>query len=273
MSKHLKPIELGTRPSLEDADAAAPAWAPSGGEQRKETEALIVRLGEIQASLYADGTRAVLVVLQGRDASGKDGLVRKVFSAFNPQGVQVTSFKAPSEIEGRHDFLWRIHLAVPPRGVVGIFNRSHYESVLVERVRGFAAPDVWRGRYAHINAFEQLLHDEGVVVAKFCLHVSREEQRKRLAERIEDPRKNWKFREGDLDDRLMWDQYTAAYQDAIAQCSTPWAPWYVVPADDKSTRDWLVANALVRLLEKVPLHPPVADAASIAKWRAALARS
>jgi PPK2 family polyphosphate:nucleotide phosphotransferase len=271
MSKHLEPVPLGTCPALADADAAPPDWAPRGDALHDATDECLKRLAKLQAALHADGTRALLIVLQGRDASGKDGLIRKVFGAFNPQGTQVASFGAPSEIEGRHDFLWREHLAVPPRGAVGIFNRSHYEAVLVERVRGLAAPDVWRRRYGHINAFEHMLSDEGTVVAKFCLHVSREEQRRRLVERVEDPEKNWKFREGDLDDRALWAEYTAAYQEAVAQCSTMWAPWYVVPSDDKPTRDWLVADTLVRTLEAMHLRPPAANQAAIAKWRTRLA--
>ena len=271
MPKHLTPVPLGTSPALADADAAPPDWAPKGDALRDATDDCLKRLTKLQASLHADGTRALLIVLQGRDASGKDGLIRKVFGAFNPQGTQVASFGVPSEIEGRHDFLWRVHTAVPPRGAVGIFNRSHYESVLVERVRGLAAPSVWRRRYAHINALEQMLSDEGTVIAKFCLHVSREEQRRRLVERVEDPDKNWKFREGDLDDRALWGEYTAAYQDALALCSTAWAPWYVVPADDKKMRDWLVADALVRTLERIDLRPPMADKESLEKWRTRLA--
>jgi PPK2 family polyphosphate:nucleotide phosphotransferase len=273
MPKHLAPVPLGTTPTLTDAAAAAPDWAPKGDALRKETDDLLERLTELQGDLYADATRAVLVVLQGRDASGKDGLIRKVFGAFNPQGSQVTSFGVPSEIEGRHDYLWRIHLAMPPRGIVGIFNRSHYESVLVERVRGLVSADVWRRRFGHINAFEQMLADEGTIILKFCLHVSPDEQRRRLAERVEDPKKNWKFREGDLEDRALWAEYTAAYADALSQCSTAWAPWYVVPADDKKTRDWLVADTLVRTLEPLHLRPPSADQASVAKWRASLMKA
>jgi len=271
MPKHLAPVPLGASPALTDAEASPPDWAPKGDALHDATRERLERLSKLQGALHADGTRALLIVLQGRDASGKDGLIRKVFGAFNPQGTQVASFGVPSEIEGRHDFLWRIHTVVPPRGAVGIFNRSHYESVLVERVRGLASADVWRRRYAHINAFEHMLSDEGTVIVKFCLHVSPNEQRRRLAERVEDPAKNWKFREGDLDDRALWAEYTAAYQDALSQCSTAWAPWYVVPADDKPTRDWLVADALVRTLEALDLHPPSADPAIVAHWRARLA--
>jgi PPK2 family polyphosphate:nucleotide phosphotransferase len=267
MTRHLDPVPLGDAPALDDADAARPAWTPARDALRDATDALLDRLGELQALLYADGRRALLVVLQGRDASGKDGVIRRVFGALNPQGCQVARFEVPSEVERSHDFLWRVHAVVPPRGMVGIFNRSHYEDVLVARVRGLVGAEVWQRRYAHINALEQLLADDGVVIAKFCLHVSREEQRKRLAERVDDPEKNWKFREGDLEDRALWDEYTAAYRDALSRCSTQWAPWYVVPADDKRVRDWLVADALVRTLEPLGLRYPSVDQATVAKWR------
>ena len=270
MTKHLKAVPLGEAPSLDDADAAAPTWAPDRGDVRDATEKLLDRLGELQAALYADGRRALMVILQGRDASGKDGVIRRVFSALNPQGTQVARFEAPSETERRHDFLWRVHAMVPPRGIVGIFNRAHYEDVLAVRVRGLVAEATWRRRYAHINAFEQLLADEGVVLVKFCLHMSREEQRKQLLERVDDPSKNWKFREGDLEDRALWTQYTAAYREMLAQTSTAWAPWYVVPADDKRARDWLVADVLVRTLQRLDYRPPVARPDLVAKWRQAL---
>jgi polyphosphate kinase 2 (PPK2 family) len=190
MPKHLKPVPLGEPPALRDEDAAPPDWAPSGGALKDATDALLDRLGERQAALYADGRRALLVVVQGRDASGKDGVIRKVFSAFNPQGCQVARFEAPSEAEKRHDFLWRVHAVTPPLGMVGIFNRSHYEEVLVARVRGLVSATTWQRRYPHINAFEQLLADSGVAIVKFCLHVSRDEQRRRLLERVDDPTKN-----------------------------------------------------------------------------------
>ncbi|AHG88534.1 polyphosphate:nucleotide phosphotransferase, PPK2 family [Gemmatirosa kalamazoonensis] len=270
MTKHLAPVPLGERPDLDDRDAAPPRWAPDRDDLRDATHELLDRLGELQASLYADGRRALMVVLQGRDASGKDGVIRRVFSALNPQGSQVARFEAPTPLDRRHDFLWRVHAVVPPHGIVGIFNRSHYEDVLVARVRGLVPESTWRRRYAHINAFEQLLADEGVVQVKLCLHISREEQRQRLLERVDDPSKNWKFREGDLDDRALWSEYTAAYRDALAQTSTTWAPWYVVPADDKRARDWLIADLLVRTLERLDYRPPVARPELVAKWRQAL---
>jgi len=271
MSEHLEPVPFGEAPTLDDAAAARPAWAPKGHDLAEASTRLQERLGELQAALYADGERALLVVLQGRDASGKDGTIRHVFSAANPQGCQVVSFAAPSEIAQRHDFLWRVHASVPRKGMIGIFNRSHYEDVLVARVRSLVPKELWERRYDHINAFERLLVDEGTIVVKFLLHVSREEQRQRLLERVNDPAKNWKFRAGDLDDRARWDEYTAAYRDAAARCSTAWAPWYVVPADRKKVRDWLIADTLVRTLERVDMRLPEADASDLATWRAALA--
>jgi len=268
MPKHLAPVPLGERPRLDDDAAAPPDWVPSRSELKGATADLLERLGALQEELYADGRRALLVVLQGRDASGKDGVIRKVFGAFNPQGCQVSAFRAPNDLERRHDFLWRVHAVAPPRGMVGIFNRSHYEDVLAVRVRKLAPDETWQARYAHINAFEKLLADEGTVVVKFCLHVSRAEQRERLLERLDDPSKNWKFRPEDLDDRALWDEYTLAYRDALTRCSTASAPWFVVPADDKKTRDWLVADTLVRTLDALDLRTPVVDAATVAEWRA-----
>jgi PPK2 family polyphosphate:nucleotide phosphotransferase len=223
--------------------------------------ALLERLAHYQSALYAEGRRALLVVLQGRDAAGKDGLIRKVFGAFGPQGCQVTSFSAPSEAELAHDFLWRVHLAAPPRGRVGVFNRSHYEDVLAVRVRELAPEEVWRRRYDHINDFERLLTDEGTTVLKFFLHISQEEQRERLRRRLTNPEKNWKFREGDLDDRALWTGYARAYEDALSRCSTPWAPWYVVPADKKPVRNYLVAHVLVDTLARMdPQYPRASPA-------------
>jgi len=252
----LAPMPPGQRPGLSDADAHPPDAVPRGEERDAETETLLERMARLQRALYAEGRRAVLVVLQGRDASGKDGVIRKVFGAFNPEGCQVTSFGAPSEAELARDYLWRVHLAVPPRGRVGLFNRSHYEDVLVVRVRKLVPESAWSRRYDQINAFERMLVDEGTTVLKFFLHVSRDEQRERLRKRLTDPEKNWKFRGGDLDDRALWDEYTAAYADAIARCSTDWAPWYVVPADKKPVRDYLVAQVVTAALERMaPKYP------------------
>jgi PPK2 family polyphosphate:nucleotide phosphotransferase len=254
----LVPVRQGEAPDLRDSDAKPPEGLPDRDQLKGLNEDAQKRLGDLQEVFYADRRFALLVVLQGRDASGKDGVIRHVFDACNPQGVQVTSFKVPSELERSHDFLWRVHAAVPPRSLIGIFNRSHYEDVLVVRVRELAPADVWKQRYDQINAFEELLARNNTIVLKFFLHISRDEQRKQLIERLEDPQKNWKFRAGDLDDRELWSDYTKAYQDALSKCSTTWAPWYVVPADDKRARNYLVTKTIVEKLESLKLEFPPA---------------
>ena len=225
------------------------------------TQGLLTRLSALQAAFHADGRHALLLVLQGRDASGKDGVIKTVYGAFNPTGVQVAAFGPPTPLELRHDFLWRVHQVVPPRGMVGVFNRSHYEDVLAVRVRELAPKAVWRARYEHINTFERMLTDNGVIIRKCLLHVSREEQHARLTARLDDPTKNWKFRLDDLKDRDRWDAYTEAYRDVLERCSTPWAPWYVVPSDDKAVRNHLIARMLVDTLEATKsAFPPMDDA-------------
>jgi PPK2 family polyphosphate:nucleotide phosphotransferase len=252
----LVPVSPVSVPRLRDRDAAAPDEMPSGDELKERTAELLDRLDELQNIFYADRRRALLVVLQGRDASGKDGVVRKVFGACSPMGCQVTGFGVPSEEERAHDYLWRVHRAIPPKGVIGIFNRSHYEDVLVVRVKDIVPKKEWSKRYDQINQFERMLTENGVVILKFFLHISRDEQRERLLDRLDDRRKNWKFRAGDLDDRELWPQYTRAYADALRKCSTPWAPWYIVPADSKKSRDYLIARTLVATLEGLPLEYP-----------------
>jgi PPK2 family polyphosphate:nucleotide phosphotransferase len=255
----LDPVTRRSALSLDDRSAGRPAGLPDDEALKQESKELLERLGALQAKLYADGRYALLVVLQGRDASGKDGTVRKVFGACNPLGCQVTSFKVPTPLELSHDFLWRIHQATPAKGMIGIFNRSQYEDVLVVRVRDIVPKKVWAERYAYINEFERTLDANGTRVLKFFLHVSRDEQRKRLLERLSDPDKNWKFRAGDLDDRALWGDYTKAYRDALRLCSTPWAPWYVVPADDKKARNYFIAQTVVAALEALDLRYPKAD--------------
>ena len=218
------------------------------------------RIHELQDVLYAEGKHALLIVFQAMDAGGKDGAIRYIFSGVNPQGCSVTSFKAPTSLELSHDFLWRIHIAVPPRGVIGIFNRSHYESVLVERVKDLVPKRVWSARYDHINQFEKMLADEGVTILKFYLHISRDEQKRRLKARLEDPHKNWKFNPQDLEERKRWDDYQAAYEDALERCSTEHAPWYIVPADRKWFRNWVLSETIVHTMESLDMKypPPVA---------------
>jgi PPK2 family polyphosphate:nucleotide phosphotransferase len=205
---------------------------------------LVERIDGLQYRLYAEDRRSVLLVLQGLDAAGKDGVVRRVFQRVNPTGIRVTSFKVPAGPEVRHDYLWRVHAALPARGELGVFNRSHYEDVVAVRMRELAPEDVWRRRYEHIREFERMLVDEGTSVVKVFLNVSREEQRKRFQERIDDPEKRWKFRRDDLKVRERFDEWVAAWEEAVTETSTEWTPWYVVPAD----RNWVKALAVAELL-------------------------
>jgi PPK2 family polyphosphate:nucleotide phosphotransferase len=255
----LKPINSKRDIALRNADARPPKNAPDRDELKQLADEESERISDLQKVLYADGRFALLIVLQGRDASGKDGTIGHVFSAVNPQGCQVTSFKAPAELERRHDFLWRVHQNVPPRGMIGIFNRSHYEDVLVDRVRLGMPKRVYTARYDQINDFERMLSANGTVILKFFLHVSRAEQRTRLQERLKDETKNWKFNAGDLDDRARWSGYTAAYRDMFLACSTKWAPWYLVPADDKQFRNWLIARRIADTLDGLGLRYPGAS--------------
>jgi len=214
------------------------------------------RLLELQEVLWAEGKHAVLIVLQGMDASGKDGTIEHVFHGVNPQGCHVTGFKVPTKEELEHDFLWRIHKAAPRRGMIGIFNRSQYEDVLVVRVENLAPEEVWSKRYEQINHFEKLLADTGTVILKFYLHISKDEQKERFEARRQDRNKMWKFSEEDVAKRRLWDDYMAAYEDAINRCSTPWAPWTIVPANRKWYRNLVVSQALVNALEGLGMQYP-----------------
>lgn len=253
----LKPVTQDRPPMLRDEDAK-PRGVPNGEKLAKATEKQFDRLEKQQRLLYADGGYAVLVVLQGRDASGKDGVIRHVIGAVNPMGVEITSFKAPNDLERKHDFLWRVHARVPARGTIGIFNRSHYEDVLAVRVRKLEPRKVWARRFDQINEFERMLSANRVIILKFMLHVSRDEQKKRLNARLSDSTKNWKFRAEDLDDRARWDSFTKAYREALTRCSTDWAPWYVVPSDDKDARNFLVARTIADAIASLELRYPVA---------------
>ena len=259
MTTRLKPVTGPGHLTLDDDSARGPHDLPNGKEAEERLAAMRARIEAVQLALGAENRRAVLVVLQGRDASGKDGVVKKVFGDLNPAFCQVNSFKRPTPLELRHDFLWRAHQLVPPAGVIGIFNRSHYEDVLVVRVHKLVPDSLWKKRFDHINDFERMLADHGVTILKFMLHVSREEQRQRLEERLADPTKNWKFEAGDLAERTLWDQYTVAYQEMLSRTSTAWAPWYVVPGDKKSVRDQLIGEIVLDTLEKLaPKYPPAA---------------
>ena len=236
---------------------------------KKITEAasavLNEELSELQERLWAENTRSLLVVLQAIDAGGKDGTIRKVFGGVNPQGCRVTSFKAPSDDELAHDFLWRVHQNTPRKGEIGIFNRSHYEDVLVVRVHDLVPKKVWSKRYAIINDFEAALAASGTTIVKFFLHISKEEQAERFRKRLENPEKHWKFRRADLEEREHWDEYQEAFEDAISKTSTAVAPWYVIPADHKWYRDFAVLSVLVETLRDLdPQYPaPEEDLAGI----------
>ena len=224
-----------------------------------ELEEVKLRLDLLQQRLYAEEKRSVLLVLQAMDAAGKDGTIRSILSGLNPAGVSVTSFKVPAGPEAGHDYLWRVHAACPAKGHLGVFNRSHYEDVLVVRVKGYAPPAVWTKRYRHIVEFEQMLTDEGTVVLKCFLNVSKNEQRERLQDRVDDPEKRWKFRAGDLEDRQLWAKYRRAYEDALSKTSTASAPWHVVPADHNWVRNLAVAKLLLHALEKMDPKVPSAE--------------
>ncbi len=218
------------------------------------------RIRDLQARLYAEHRQSLLIVLQAMDTGGKDGTIRGVFQGVNPQGCQVWSFKAPSPQELEQDFLWRYHAKAPPRGMVTIFNRSHYEDVLIVRVKGLVPEAVWRHRYRMINEFEHLLTLNRTTVLKFFLHISKAEQKRRLEGRLADPAKHWKFSRADLRERAYWEQYMAAYEDAIGNCSTAYAPWYVVPANKKWYRNLVIARTIADTLEAMAPHYPPAEA-------------
>jgi len=245
-----------------DVDSASTPGAPGKRAKTEEaTVALSDQLSTLQEQLYAEGVtgghRRLLLVLQGMDTSGKDGTVRRVVGTVSPAGVQITSFKKPTRTELRHDFLWRINRAVPAGGQLGIFNRSQYEDVLIVRVHELVPKSEWSSRYKRINDWERQLVDDGVHLIKVFLHISKEEQKARLLARLDDPIKHWKFNPGDVDERLLWNDYTRAYADAIGKCSTEYAPWYVVPADRKWYRDFAITSLLVEALTAMaPQYPP-----------------
>jgi len=245
--------ELDLR-ALDPADRSAFDGDKKAG--RAAAGALNRRLEELQELLYAEGEHKVLIVLQAMDTGGKDGTIRHVFDGTNPQGVTVASFKKPTPEELSHDYLWRVHAKTPQRGEITIFNRSHYEDVLVVRVHDLVPADVWGRRYEHINALEKLLADEGTTILKFFLHISKEEQKERLQSRLDEPHKHWKFATGDLAERELWEDYTDAYQEALRRTSTEWAPWYVVPADRKWYRNLMISQVLVDTLESLDMSYP-----------------
>jgi PPK2 family polyphosphate:nucleotide phosphotransferase len=261
----MKAVELGGQLCVSPGDQANLGGRDPGDrlglgdkhDNDARLDQLIARLGVLHNRLWAEAERSLLLVLQGLDASGKDGTIKHVLTGINPQGCRIVSFKAPATSELAHDYLWRIHAACPARGEIGIFDRSHYEDVVAVRVRKLAPEHVWHKRYHHIREFERLLTDEGTTLVKVFLHISHDEQGKRLQERLDDQEKAWKFQRSDLDDRALWPQFQEAYDDLLTETSTDWAPWNVVPADHKWVRNLAVAQLLVDALEA--LDPKLPD--------------
>jgi PPK2 family polyphosphate:nucleotide phosphotransferase len=249
-------VAPGEPAALEDRNPRATPGVKSRTKAEGQMAVHLDRLEGLQERLYAESTRSVLLVLQGMDTSGKDGTVKHVFSGVNPAGVRMTAFKQPTPEERRHAFLWRIRRALPQPGEIGIFNRSHYEDVLVVRVHSLVLEPVWQKRYEEINRFEAGVAGSGTAILKCMLHMSYDEQRSRLLARLDDPTKRWKFKERDVDERHLWPQYQAAYSDAVERCSTDAAPWYVVPSDRKWYRNWAIGSMLVETLEEMdPAYP------------------
>ncbi|HEX5431879.1 MAG TPA: polyphosphate kinase 2 family protein [Bryobacteraceae bacterium] len=258
-------VKPGTKVSLRDYDPNETLGWDKGHQTKKSLEKALARLDKLQYLMYAQKKHALLIILQALDAGGKDGTIRHVMSGVNPQGCRVTSFKAPSAEEAAHDFLWRIHRAVPGAGDFGIFNRSQYEDVLVVRVHNLVSKDLWESRYEQINQFEKMLHQNGVKILKFFLHISRDEQKKRFMQRIKDPDRQWKISPADFQERKYWEEYTRAYEEALTRCSTHDAPWYVIPANKKWFRNLAVSHIVVETLESLRMKfpPPLVDVSKL----------
>src|SRR5262245_4119073 len=258
-------VKQGTNVSLKDYDPDDTGGYKSAQDVDDEIKSLLEELHKLQYLLYAENKHALLVVLQGMDTSGKDGTIRKVMGGLTPLGVEVKAFKAPHEEELAHDFLWRVHHAVPRRGYVGIFNRSHYEDVLVVRVHNLVPAKVWKGRYGQINEFEKILVQNNVVILKFFLHISKKEQKRRLEDRLNDSTRYWKFSLKDVEERKYWSDYREAYEAALTRCSTEWAPWHIVPANRKWYRNLVVAKAMVKALRDLDMNypPPTMDLSKV----------
>ncbi|MGH9690710.1 MAG: polyphosphate kinase 2 family protein [Candidatus Acidiferrales bacterium] len=260
-------ITPGTKVRLDKYDAGETFGWSKDHKMKSSLAKTLQKLDSLQYLLYAERKRALLLVLQALDAGGKDGTIRHVMSGVNPQGCRVTSFKVPSAEEAAHDFLWRIHKAVPSLGEIGIFNRSHYEDVLVVRVHNLVPKSVWSERYDLINGFEEMLHKSHVKILKFFLHISKDEQKERFMDRIDDPDKRWKISEADFSERKLWDSYQAAYEDALTRCSTPEAPWYIIPANKKWFRNLAVSHIVAETLDAMQMKfpPPLMDVKKL-KW-------
>ena len=253
-------VAPGTTPDLDAIDPdSTPGFEGGKGEAHERLKTLRGELADFQERLWAESQQSLLIVLQAVDAGGKDGLIRKVVSAFNPQGTRVTGFGVPTEEELRHDYLWRIHAATPGKGRIGAFNRSHYEDVLVVRVNELVPPEVWEPRYDQINAFEAHLAATGTRIVKFYLHISRDEQRRRFEKRLRKADKHWKWSSGDLETRKKWDEFQAAYTDALARCSTDAGPWFIIPADRKWYRDLAAAEVLAEVAREMNPQWPKPD--------------
>jgi PPK2 family polyphosphate:nucleotide phosphotransferase len=250
-------VHPGSRAHLAKRNPADRLGLGTKDEGKAHVEGLLLELDDLHNRLWAEAHRSVMLVLQGMDASGKDGTIRRVLTGLNPQGCSVVNFKEPTTRDLAHDYLWRIHEASPPRGILGVMNRSHYEDVATARLLGLVDDAQVERRYHHIREFERMLCDEGTAVVKVFLHISKDEQRARLQARIDDPAKNWKFKRSDLEARSHWDEYQQRYDDAISATSTDWAPWYVVPADHKWVRDVAVATVLLQVFEG--LDPRIPD--------------
>ena len=259
-------VKPGSRVNLTKLDPEDTSGFKGGkGQGRERLRRLTLQLEELQETLYAEHKHKVLIVLQAMDTGGKDGAIRKVFEGVNPQGVRVVSFKAPTPEELDHDYLWRAHQHTPGKGEIVIFNRSHYEDVLIVRVHGLAPEKVWRKRYDQINAFEQMLAEEGTTILKFFLHISRQEQKDRLQARLDDPTRRWKFNPDDLEERKRWNDYMDAYEEVLRRTSTDCAPWYVVPANHKWYRDLVIGTAIVEKLKglRIRFPEPTFDPATV----------
>lgn len=253
-------VKPGDKVDLSQWDPNDKAVFPMGKKVGKEhLKQLNKELEALQELLYAEGKHKVLIVLQAMDTGGKDGVIRHVFDGVNPQGVKVASFKAPTRVELAHDYLWRIHHHTPGKGEITIFNRSHYEDVLVVRVHELVPEAVWSKRYQHIVDFEKLLADEGTTILKFYLHINQEEQKERLQARLDEPHKNWKFSLGDLEERKLWNDYTAAFETALEKTSTETAPWYVIPANRKWYRNLLISSIIIEKLKSLNMSFPEAE--------------
>ncbi|HVA86187.1 MAG TPA: polyphosphate kinase 2 family protein [Candidatus Saccharimonadales bacterium] len=249
-------VEPGTRFKLAHVDPSATHGHDKADSEKELAEGL-ARLTDLQDRIYAEAKHPVLIVLQGIDAAGKDGTIRHVMQAFNPMGCPVTSFKEPTGVEAAHDYLWRVHQRAPGKGEIGIFNRSHYEDVLIVRVHSLVPPAVWSKRYEQINSWEQMLVAEGTTILKFFLLIDGDEQRERLQDRIDDPTKRWKFKTTDLAERARWNEYQVAFEEALSRCSTTWAPWYVIPANHNWFRNLAVAEIVADTLDELkPASPP-----------------